>query len=307
MRIYISKVNESWVVNRFRNEWYENNKKISTKSILNSDIVWIIAPWSIKSRVLKKLKNKKVVCTIHHIESMDKDSQDIKRIKELDRYIDEYHTISQKSFDQLNKITEKKINLIPFWVDNTKWFQLDNTFRIREKFDLSSKDYLVGSFQRDTEGHDLVSPKLIKGPDIFLDIVKRMSSFNPNLKVILTGKRRNYLLNEFQKNNIKYKYFEMVNIQTLNELYNILDLYIVSSRIEGGPQSIMECSAAKVPIISTDVGIASKILSPDSIFKIGEDYKAKPNLDTQYNNVIKYFIPEGMKQFQVMFQNLNES
>ena len=39
---------------------------------------------------------------------MDKDSQDIKRIKELDRYIDEYHTISQKSFDQLNKITEKE-------------------------------------------------------------------------------------------------------------------------------------------------------------------------------------------------------
>ena len=68
----------------------------------------------------------------------------------------------------------------------------------------------------------------------------------------------------------------------------------------------MECSA-KVPIISTDVN-SFKILSPDSIFKIGEeDYKAKPNLDTQYNNVIKYFIPEGMKQFQVMFQNLNES
>ena len=40
-------------------------KKISTKSILNSDIVWIIAPWSIKSST-QKLKNKKVVCTIHH-------------------------------------------------------------------------------------------------------------------------------------------------------------------------------------------------------------------------------------------------
>ena len=115
------------------------------------------------------------------------------------------------------------------------------------------------------------------------------------------------MLNEFQKNNIKYKYFEMVNIQTLNELYNILDLYIVSSRIEEAPNQLWKCSVAKVPIISTDVGIASKILSPDSIFKIGEDYKAKPNLDTQYNNVIKYFIPEGMKQFQVMFQNLNES
>mgnify|MGYP001954262375 CR=1 FL=1 len=28
-----------------------------------------------------------------------------------------------------------------------------------------------------------------------------------NLKVILTGKRRNYIINEFNKNSIKYKYF----------------------------------------------------------------------------------------------------
>ena len=33
---------------------------------------------------------------------------------------------------------------------------------------------LVGSFQRDTEGSDLISPKLIKGPDIFIEIVKNM-------------------------------------------------------------------------------------------------------------------------------------
>ena len=30
----------------------------------------------------------------------------------------------------------------------------------------------------------------------------------------------------------------MVNQQELNELYNCLDLYIVSSRIEGGPRAI---------------------------------------------------------------------
>ena len=55
---------------------------------------------------------------------------------------------------------------------------------------------------------------------------------------------------------INYKYFEMTSFQNLNELYNILDLYIVSSRYEGGPQSIRNCND-KNPIISTDVGIAS--------------------------------------------------
>ena len=45
----------------------------------------------------------------------------------------------------------------------------------------------------------------------------------------------------------------------LNKLYNILDLYIVSSRIEGGPQAILESSITKTPILSTDVGVASEI------------------------------------------------
>ena len=59
MRIYVSRVNESWIVNRFRNEWYKSNKKISTKNIYLSDIVWIIAPWSIKPKTLRKLNTKK--------------------------------------------------------------------------------------------------------------------------------------------------------------------------------------------------------------------------------------------------------
>ena len=33
MKIYISTVNESWVVDRFRKEWYKYNSDISTKFI----------------------------------------------------------------------------------------------------------------------------------------------------------------------------------------------------------------------------------------------------------------------------------
>ena len=40
----------------------------------------------------------------------------------------------------------------------------------------------------------------------------------------------------------------MVNPSKLNELYNILDLYLVTSRIEGGPQAIMEASITRTPI-----------------------------------------------------------
>ena len=69
----------------------------------------------------------------------------------------------------------------------------------------------------------------------------------------------------------------MIDFVSLNELYNCLDLYIVSSRVEGGPQAILECGINKTQIISTDVGVASMILSPESIVKSNNFDRAIPN------------------------------
>ena len=66
------------------------------------------------------------------------------------------------------------------------------------------------------------------------------------------------------------------------------DLYIVASRVEGGPQSIMECSLANVPIISTDVGIASQVLSKESIYNFNRYNNPLPNIDTAYKNSKKF-------------------
>ena len=307
MRIFVSNANESWIVDRFRDEWYQHNDSISTDKILSSDIVWIIAPWNFKKINIPIIKNKKVICTVHHIDETSFSEKDKKNFMTLDKYIDEYHTISKISYEQLRKLTNKRINVIPFWVDNKKWFPIKDKSNLRKKYGLTENEYLIGSFQRDTEGKDLKSPKLIKGPDIFLDLIKTEFLKRENLKVILTGKRRNYIINEFNKNSIKYKYFEMVDTHILNELYNILNLYIVSSRIEGGPQAILECASAKVPIISTNVGIAPEILSKKSIIDLKNDFTAKPDIEFQYNNVLKYFIADGMKPFLQMFRGLHES
>ena len=99
----------------------------------------------------------------------------------------------------------------------------------------------------------------------------------------------------------------MVSFKNLNELYNCLDLYIVASRVEGGPQSIMECSLANVPIISTDVGIASKILDPVSIFDMDNFLEAQPNTQVARENVTRYLIPQGLQNFESMFRDIYEN
>ena len=90
----------------------------------------------------------------------------------------------------------------------------------------------------------------------------------------------------------------MIDLQELNELYNILDLYIVTSRIEGGPQAILECAVSKTPIVSTDVGVASEILDSKSIFKPEEFNKAIPNVPLAFKNSQDYIIPNGMIKFK---------
>lgn len=168
----------------------------------------------------------------------------------------------------------------------------------------------MGSFQRDTESKDLSSPKLVKGPDIFIKIVKNLYKKNKNLKVVLTGKRRQYVMSELKKNNIPFKYFEMTNFEMLNELYNVLDLYLVTSRIEGGPQALVECGQTKTPILSTKVGIADQILAPESIFDyedISSFNKVRPNVEFAFKESSKLVIPNGMLKFIKMFEEVYES
>ena len=45
---------------------------------------------------------------------------------ERDQYVDEYHVISLKTMQQLRQLTDKKITSIPFWIDQTLFFERKN-------------------------------------------------------------------------------------------------------------------------------------------------------------------------------------
>ncbi len=307
MKIYTNKIKESWIIDRVTKEWNQQNSDLITKKIKESDIIWIIANWVWRKVPKKYLQNKKVVVSVYHIDFDSFDEEEEKNFYELDQYVHTYHVISLKTKEQLQKLTNKKIISIPFWINQKNYFYIDNKKELREKLGFSTSDFLVGSFQRDTEGHDLKSPKLIKGPDIFLNIVSEMNKKNENLKVVLSGTRRQYLINELNKINVEYKYFEMADLELLNNLYNILDLYLVTSRLEGGPQAILESAITKTPIISTDVGVASEILHHDSIFEPEFYQNAKPNTEYAFQKSDEYIIPEGMKRFRAMFKEIYEN
>jgi len=304
MKIYINSANESWVVDRFKEEWIDYNPEIVTNNLEEADLIWLIAPWTWKKVQKKYLKKLPVICTIHHIDIDKFVDNEKKNFYKREKYIDQYHSISDKTTEQLVNLTTKKITTIPFWINQNIFFEIKDNHYLKEKYNLSSKSFLIGSFQRDTEGKDMVSPKLSKGPDRLIEIYKYYSSIHKNIEIILTGKRRDYLIKKLNEVEIPYKYFEMTKYSDLNELYNCLDLYIVASRVEGGPQAIMECAITKTPIISTDVGIASSILENKAIFDMKTYSSSRPSNKIAFQNVQKYTIPSWFENYKSLFKSM---
>ena len=305
--IYLNNLKEDWIVDRTRKEWYQNNKNVSTKNIYKANLIWLIASWNWKNVSKKQLSKKKVICSIYHIDETKFENFELNNFKDRDKFVDEYHVISLKTKKQVEKLTDKKITSIPYWVNTNLWFEIFDNERLLRKYKFNSDEFLIGSFQRDSEGSNVELPKLSKGPDRFIEIVKEIRKDIKNIHIVLTGRKRNYIINELEKENIKYSYFKMTDLTTLNELYNCLNLYIVSSRFEGGPQSILECGVTKTPIISTDVGVASEILAPESIFQMHNFKDAKPNIEFAYKNSMKYEMHESFKLFNNMFTGVYEN
>lgn len=47
----------------------------------------------------------------------------------------------------------------------------------------------------------------------------------------------------------------------MSKYYSTLDLYLITSRAEGGPKSILESLASGVPLITSSVGMAPEIIT----------------------------------------------
>jgi hypothetical protein len=298
MKIFINNPGEDWICDRIRSEFIENNKDICVSFIEEADTVWVISPWMFQD--YEKLKGKKSIFSIYHIVPSKFDKQNFELINFFATSI---HTICDSTKEFLKDHTEKPISTIPFWVNQEIWKNLDKK-KCREELNLPVDKYIVGSFQRDTEGHDLISPKLEKGPDQFCDIVESIYNKNKNTHVLLGGWRRQYIISRLESKNIPFTYFEKPDFDFVNKMYNSLDLYVVSSRNEGGPQSIPESCITKTPIISTDVGCAKIFLNKSSIYTFPDFESASPDIEHGSTIVQDYLIPKGFESFHKMF---NES
>jgi glycosyltransferase involved in cell wall biosynthesis len=147
----------------------------------------------------------------------------------------------------------------------------------RREWKLPDHRYLIGSFHRDSAGVDLSVPKRVKGPDIFAEIALALHRRGCPIHVVLAGPRRHWIRERLDQWGIAYTFIgeitqeddyskNLLPRETLNLLYNLLDLYLITSRSEGGPRSVMEAASAQCKVLSTRVGLAEDLLDAVCIY-----------------------------------------
>lgn len=296
--------NQKWICDRLKEQFIEYNPEYTTNRPEEADYIWYIAPWNYQYIPdgydelgwLAILESKKVVATIHHIDadylSVGKYSRQFKFIK---RYVTAIHSICPQTTRDIQKIGEFQTPIITkyLWESGSQFYSVSGGGGgLRKKYEINMNSFVIGNFQND---------KKSKAPEIFLKIVLDMIGLGRTIEVILSGRNRQFLIDNFARMGVKYHYFNMVPIETINELYNCLDLYIVTSKYEGGPRSILECALTRTPVISTKVGIAPEFMDSNSLFDV-EDWQtyrnAIPNPDILAQNVAFLKAEDYMDEFK---------
>ncbi|EKD25694.1 MAG: glycosyl transferase, group 1 [uncultured bacterium] len=208
----------------------------------------------------------KIILTWFHIS--EEDNYRLKYIPYLNDVVDFVHTASEITKNKLieHGLNPEKIVLIPLGVDTTifKPVSPEKKERLRNELDLPSGSIIIGSFQKDGNGWgEGLEPKLIKGPDIFCDVVEKLSKHH-KIHILLTGPSRGYVKKRLSDANIPYTHIYLKNYFDVVSYYQVLDLYLICSREEGGPKALLETMATGIPLVSTRVGMVPEVIE-DSV------------------------------------------
>ena len=169
-------------------------------------------------------------------------------------------------------VPASKISRIPIGCETDRFVppSVDERAAARARFGIKPHEIAIGSFQKDGEGWGQGDiPKPIKGPDVFLAAIEKLAKDLP-VFVLLSGPARGFVKRGLERMGIRYAHDYAPDRDALAKLYHPLDLYLVTSREEGGPMALMEGMASGVPVVSTRVGMAPDLIVDGVTGRIAE-------------------------------------
>ena len=205
----------------------------------------------------KDIMSSSAISTVHHV--VDIDDWEALRDNGLANVV----TVSSNEWKKylLSKgIPESKIFLMPYGIDTDVFTPLSPKKRgkLRQKAGLSEGSVAVGFFANSSHsfGRDR------KGTDVLFDAFRMFRQrSNKEIVLVLSGIGWERYAAKLSEYNISYIYSSFIqNYEDIRERYGILDCYLITSRIEGGPVPLLEAMSCEVPVITTPVGMAIDII-----------------------------------------------
>ncbi len=267
--LYIRSENSNWVLDSIKTEMTEVCKEISIPLVddayshkLKNQCIFFTSKYEALNYIGNE--NNKIAFPMFH----GNPKNDVKFKSHFD-LISKYHNkvdriqVSNSFMKGVildTGIDKRKVFQIPISIDiNNFPFVTSQHSKaiIKKKLGFPQDSFLIGSFQKDGQGWGKGdSPKFIKGPDVFIEVIGALKSLYPNIEILLTGPARGFVKNKLRNMNVKFRHIKLDNFKNISSFYQALDLYLVTSREEGGPRSILESMASGVPLVTTRVGQA---------------------------------------------------
>lgn len=182
----------------------------------------------------------------------------LRRLKRVSRFVDRIRVSTRRMEDFLEEEGfAGRLQRIPIGIDIERFTPPSSFEReeARERFQIPSDAFVVGSFQKDGGGwKNGENPKLIKGPDILVRALMDLRPQIENLLVLLTGPSRGFVESRLSELGIPFIRVPFLPREQVPLAYKALDAYLITSREEGGPKAFLESLASGVPVVSTPVG-----------------------------------------------------
>jgi glycosyltransferase involved in cell wall biosynthesis len=107
-----------------------------------------------------------------------------------------------------------------------------------------------------------------KGANLLLAAAREMKDQGFSPEFVIVGHGWKELVAQLTSLGLAVSYLVNIDWDQLAEVYNRLDLYLITSYLEGGPLTLLEAGACGTPIISTPVGLALEVLAKPGCGKL---------------------------------------
>lgn len=216
------------------------------------DIVHFLTPHIATEFYPKFAKNSACIANIHHVENS--------LSLEPATYVDSIMTMCLQWYNYLLKegIRQERLSIVHYGVNTEIFHPPDESERkkLRRRYNIPDDAFVIGfSAKRSSDSSNR------KGINILEKLIAESSVKYPSVWWVIRGPGWQSLVKQQSDLGARITHLPfLLDKKDVAESYRLMDSYVVTSRIEGGPVPLFEAMSSGLSCISTKVGLAPELI-----------------------------------------------